>query len=118
MVYEIPYRALIPQGIDNLLVAGRCISATHTASGSVRVMATCMAMGQGAGTAAAILAQNGGSSREIDIVRLRENLIAQGQYLLQAGLTDDIDKSLILKRVNGSGEKAGHYNPFLKKNGV
>src|SRR5690606_4610897 len=50
-VYEVPYRSLLPQGLDNLLVAGRCISATHAAFGSARVMATCMAIGQGAGLA-------------------------------------------------------------------
>lgn len=117
-VYEIPYRSLVPQGIDNLLVTGRPISATHVASGSIRVMATCMAMGQGAGVAAAMLAGECCSNREIDINGLRENLIAQGQYLLRAGLKDETDESLILKRRDGSGEKAGHYNPFLKKDKV
>jgi hypothetical protein len=114
MVYEIPYRSLLPQGIDNLLVAGRCISATHTAFGSIRVMATCMAMGQGAGTAAAMLAQKGSIIRDIDVPSLRRELIKQGQYLLRAGLENDIDESLILKRINGSGEKASHYNPFAQ----
>jgi hypothetical protein len=115
VVYEIPYRTLLPQGIDNLLVAGRCISATHTAFGSIRVMATCMAIGQGAGLASALLAQGGISNRKIDVARLRAELIKQGQYLLNAGQKDDIDESLVLKRVSGSGERAGHYNPFLNK---
>ena len=52
--YGIPYRALQPRGIDNVLVAGRCFSATHEAHASARSMATCMAMGQAAGTAAAL----------------------------------------------------------------
>jgi hypothetical protein len=117
-VYEIPYRSLIPRGIDNLLVAGRPVSATHVASGSIRVMATCMAMGQGAGAAAAMLVGEGCSNREINTDDLRKNLIAQGQYLLRAGLKDETDESLILKRQDGSGEKAGHYNPFLKKDKV
>jgi hypothetical protein len=112
VVYEIPYRTLLPQGVDNLLVAGRCISATHTAFGSIRVMATCMAMGQGAGTAAALIARNGQTSREINIQQLRKELIKQGQYLLHTGQKEDIDESLILKRTTGSGDKAGHYNPF------
>jgi hypothetical protein len=116
VVYEIPYRSLLPQGVENLLVAGRCISATHTAFGSVRVMATCMAMGQGAGIAVALLASKDAGSREMDIAHLRSELIRQGQYLLNAGLKEDVDESLILKRTGGSGEKAEHYNPFLNIN--
>ncbi len=52
-VYEIPYRSLVPQEIEQLLVAGRCLSATHEAAGAVRVMPPCFAMGQAAGVAAA-----------------------------------------------------------------
>jgi hypothetical protein len=52
--YGIPYRTLQPQGLDNVLVAGRCFSASHEAHASARSMATCMAMGQAAGTAAAL----------------------------------------------------------------
>jgi glycine/D-amino acid oxidase-like deaminating enzyme len=52
--YGIPFRALQPQGLDNVLVAGRCFSATHDAHASARSMGTCMAMGQAAGTAAAL----------------------------------------------------------------
>jgi hypothetical protein len=115
VVYEIPYRALLPRNCHNLLVAGRCISATHTAFGSVRVMATCMATGQGAGVAAALASRKGLPLREIDTAELRAELIAQGQYLQNVGLNDDIDESLVLTRLNGSGEKAGHYNPFIRR---
>ncbi|MDR1455590.1 MAG: FAD-dependent oxidoreductase [Tannerella sp.] len=111
-VYEIPYRALLPQGMHNLLVAGRCISATHAAFGSIRVMATCMAAGQGAGVAAGMLAGSGTAVREISPADLRRELVRQGQYLLNAGLEEDVDERLMLKRTGGSGEKAGHYNPF------
>jgi hypothetical protein len=52
--YDIPYRSLVPQGLSNLLVAGRCHSATRKAHGSTRVTATAMAMGEAAGVAAAI----------------------------------------------------------------
>lgn len=113
-VYEIPYRCMLPQGIDNLLVAGKTISATHTAFGSIRVMATCMAMGEGAGTAAALMTKKNCLARGIDVAELRKVLIKNGQYLLNESLDEDIDESLILKRVNGSGEKAAHFNPFLK----
>jgi glycine/D-amino acid oxidase-like deaminating enzyme len=52
--YGIPFRCLQPQRLDNVLVAGRCFSATHDAHASARSMGTCMAMGQAAGTAAAL----------------------------------------------------------------
>lgn len=110
VVYEIPYRSLLPLGIDNLWLAGRCISATHAASGSIRVMATCIAMGQGAGTAAAIAVRNQIANRVVNIENLRALLLDQGQYLLQSGREDPIDSDLIMDR---KGEKKSfHYNPF------
>lgn len=114
-VYEIPYRCLLPQGLDNLLVAGRSISATHTAFGSARVMATAMAIGEGAGTAAALAYASGCTSRAVNIKLLRSQLIKQGQYLLNENIEPLDDKSLILKRDQSSGERAGHYNPFAGK---
>ncbi|EIQ01731.1 FAD binding protein [Opitutaceae bacterium TAV1] len=112
-VYEIPYRSLLPQGVDNLLVAGRCISATHHAFGSVRVMATAMAIGQGAGTAAALAVNNGVSSRAINTDEVRSRLIQQGQYLLGTSVPSLREKSLELKRTQGQGSRAGHHNPFM-----
>jgi len=53
---DVPYRSLTVKGAPNLLVAGRCISADHHAMGAIRVMATCMAMGEAAGAAAAMAA--------------------------------------------------------------
>lgn len=53
-VYGIPWECLLPAGLDNLLAAGRCISATHEAAGSFRVMPTCMGLGEAAGTAVAL----------------------------------------------------------------
>ena len=79
--YQIPFGCLIPKGINNLLVAGRSISASFLAQGSLRVMATCMGMGQAAGTAAALMVKRGMSAREIDIQILREQLIFDGAYL-------------------------------------
>jgi hypothetical protein len=58
--YEIPFRCLMVKGISNLLVAGRCISATHAALGSTRVIGTCLALGEKAGIAAASLVRTGG----------------------------------------------------------
>ncbi len=80
-VYGIPYRSLLPRGIEGLLVAGRCFSATHDAHASARSMATCMAMGQAAGTAAAMAAADGGTPRLLDPDRVRERLARDGALL-------------------------------------
>ncbi|MBU5441234.1 FAD-dependent oxidoreductase [Paenibacillus sp. MSJ-34] len=114
-VYEIPYRSLLPQGVDNLLVAGRCISATHAAFGSVRVMATAMGIGQGAGTAAAIAAQRGIATRRVDVSEVRKSLLAQGQYLLGTDAEEMIDDKLKLTKCGGSGSTASHHNPFASQ---
>lgn len=73
--YGVPYRSLVPVGIDGLLVAGRCLSADSTAAGAVRVMPPCMAMGQAAGTAAALSVKNNVAVRNVDVVSLRKELI-------------------------------------------
>ena len=70
----VPYRALIPRDGKNLLVAGRCFSATHDAHASVRSMAQTMSMGQATGTAAALCTKNSQTPREIDPAQLREQL--------------------------------------------
>jgi hypothetical protein len=80
-VYGIPYRTLLPSGLDGLLVAGRCFSATHDAHASARSMATCMAMGQAAGTAAALAARAGTTPRAIAAADLRARLLADGALL-------------------------------------
>jgi hypothetical protein len=76
--YDIPYRALLPQNVSNLLVAGRCLSADHDAHASVRSMGQCMAMGQAAGTAAALSAQARVAPRELNILTLQNRLRADG----------------------------------------
>jgi hypothetical protein len=80
-VYGLPYRTLLAAGIEGLLVAGRCFSATHDAHASARSMATCMAMGQAAGTAAAMAASTGVTPRAIPAGDLRERLLANGALL-------------------------------------
>lgn len=57
LAYDIPYRCLIPQGIKNVIVAGRCLSSDRGANGSARVMGTCIATGQAAGLAASIFSK-------------------------------------------------------------
>lgn len=79
--YEIPYRCLVPTGLDNALVAGRGISASHGAHASTRVMPTTMAIGQAAGTAAALACAGNGGARQVDPAVLRERLRRDGAYL-------------------------------------
>jgi hypothetical protein len=79
--YEIPYRCLLPVGVDNLLVAGRCVSATHEGQSSLRVMPQCFAMGQAAGTAAAVAVQRTCRPREVPAEELRAALLGQWQIV-------------------------------------
>ncbi|MHB0997831.1 MAG: FAD-dependent oxidoreductase [Armatimonadota bacterium] len=79
--YEVPYRCLVPKDVDRLLVAGRCISATHEGQGAVRIMPNCIALGQAAGTAAAICVQDNLIPRAVDLVKLRTLLIEQGAII-------------------------------------
>jgi len=79
--YSIPYRCLVPRGIDGLLVAGRPISATHEAHSSVRVQPTCYAMGQAAGIAAAIAAAGRIPPRAVDVQAVRAQIRTQGGIL-------------------------------------
>ena len=79
--YDIPYRTLLPQGIDNLLVAGRCHSATSEALASSRVTATAMGMGQAAGTAAALALAAGVGTREVSVPLLQRRLVESGAIL-------------------------------------
>jgi hypothetical protein len=80
-VYGIPYRALLPRGLDGLVVAGRCFSSTHDAHASARSMATCMAMGQAAGTAAALAATGNCLPRDVPVDALRRRLRDNGAIL-------------------------------------
>lgn len=79
--YDIPYRCLTPLGVDNLLIAGRPISATHEAHSSVRIMPICIAIGQAAGTAAALSVRERVIPRKLDIALLQKTLRSQGANL-------------------------------------
>jgi len=76
--YNVPFRCLVPRGSVNLVTAGRCLSADGPGFGSVRVMATCMAMGQGAGTAAALSLKHGYGMSSMNFEHLRQTLVEQG----------------------------------------
>jgi hypothetical protein len=75
---RLPFGSLIPQKIDNLIVAGRCISADEEAMGSLRLIPVCAATGQAAGTAAALALEEGTSPGDLDIAKLQKNLTEQG----------------------------------------
>ncbi|TDF90533.1 FAD-dependent oxidoreductase [Paenibacillus piri] len=75
--YDIPYRSLLPARLDNLLVAGRCISATHEALASTRVQSHCMAIGQAAGVAASMAAEQNSLTRQINVRQLQDHLRSQ-----------------------------------------
>lgn len=79
--YGVPYRSLVPVGVEQLLVAGRCVSADSTAAGAIRVMPPCMAMGQAAGTAAALAVRHGCSVRQVNTGELRRVLKENGAFL-------------------------------------
>ncbi|RUT30234.1 FAD-dependent oxidoreductase [Arsenicitalea aurantiaca] len=79
--YDIPYRALLPQQVDGLIVAGRCLSASHDAHASVRSIGQCLAMGQAAGVAAALSVANGAEPSQIDPKTLRTRLLEMGAIL-------------------------------------
>lgn len=79
--YSIPYRSLLPKEYDNLLVAGRCLSATHEAQSAVRIMPTCVCMGQAAGIAAAVAAETGTALSGVDTDAVRRRLTERGAVL-------------------------------------
>ena len=80
--YDIPFGALVARDLENVMMAGRCFSATREAHGSARVMGTCMAMGQAVGTAAALASSaQAGSVRDLPVGELRDRLRAQGAVL-------------------------------------
>ncbi|ACL70067.1 FAD-dependent oxidoreductase [Halothermothrix orenii] len=79
--YDIPYRCLVPQNLNNLLIGSRSISSTHEAHSSLRVMPIVFAIGQAAGIAAAVSLETGKNPHRIDYRILQEELIKQGAFL-------------------------------------
>lgn len=79
--YQIPYRILLPRDVDNVLTAGRCVSVTHLALGSIRVMAQCILTGEAAGAAAAVSIKEGVSPRSVDISAVQASLRKGGAII-------------------------------------
>ncbi len=79
--YEIPYRCLIPKGMSNLLVAGRCISSTHEAQASYRIMPYCAELGEAAGVAAAVAREDGCDVRDANVEKVQKILRDNGSMI-------------------------------------
>jgi len=78
---QLPWRMLLPQRVDNLLVAGRCASMTHLGQSAARVSGACFVMGQAAGTAVALAQQAGAALRDLEVSALQQRLQADGAWL-------------------------------------
>ena len=79
--YQIPLRSLTPLGLDNALVVGRGISATHEALAAIRVMTISMAVGHAAGLVASLAAAGDGDIRAVDLGKLQDKLKRSGALL-------------------------------------
>jgi len=78
---ELPYRMLVPEGIDNLLIAGRCASMTHDGQSAARVSGACFAMGEAAGAAADLALSGNTIPRDIAVEKLQQALQQQGAFI-------------------------------------
>lgn len=79
--YSIPYRALLPKEYDNMLVAGRCLSADHGAHSSVRIMPICACLGEAAGVAIAVAKQSGANAHTLDVSTVQKKLRENGAVI-------------------------------------
>ena len=79
--HNVPYRAILPEKVDGLLMAGRCISVSHVAAGAGKSMGTCMATGHAAGVAASLAVKHGIQPREVKVPELQDKLRADGVEL-------------------------------------
>ncbi len=85
--YQIPYRSLVPQGVDNLLAAGRCISVDHRAHHATKEIPACFATGEAAGIAATLSFRRGVSMADVDVAELQRSLRKAGAWLPDAPQT-------------------------------
>jgi hypothetical protein len=78
---QLPYRMIVPKGVDNLFMAGRCASMTHDGQSSARVSGPCFAMGQAAGTAADLALKDNVAPSAVNVKTLQQRLQSAGVYL-------------------------------------
>jgi len=86
--YSIPYRSLLPKEFDNLLVAGRCASATHEAQASIRIMPICCCMGEAAGVACAVAFDSGKNLHNLDVKQVQSILRENGAAIFTEDVTN------------------------------
>jgi len=113
-LYTIPFRCLYSRNIDNLLFAGRDMSVTHIALGTVRVQATLAALGQAAGTAAAMCVAKGTTPRGLcqqHIVELQQTLVRDDQYI--PGIAND-DPNDLAKKAKLAASSVGTFDEFTR----
>jgi succinate dehydrogenase/fumarate reductase flavoprotein subunit len=84
-IHDVPYRAIIPEKLEGLLVAGRCISATHVAASAGKSMGNCVATGHAAGFAAAMSVKKRCLPRELNVKQLQDALRKDGVDLTRGG---------------------------------
>jgi FAD dependent oxidoreductase len=78
---ELPYRMLVPEGVDNLLIAGRCASMTHDGQSAARVSGACFVMGEAGGSAAALALSGNTPPRDVAVEKLQQALQQQGAFI-------------------------------------
>jgi hypothetical protein len=88
--YDIPLRCLLPKGVERVIVAGRCLSGTHEAHSSYRVMPIVMATGQAAGVCAALAAGSGRTPRQVPVHDVQRELLRQGASLRGDVVTETV----------------------------
>ena len=93
-VHQVPYRSLLPEGLDGLLAAGRCISATHVGASSGKSMGNCIATGHAAGIAAALTSKTGVQPRNLDVSQIQRILTLDGVDLSKGGESQSEDMAL------------------------
>lgn len=108
--YEIPYRCLVPKKIENLLVAGRCISTDHVAHGSVREMGTTMPLGEAAGCAAALCIAKGRTPRKLPGDQVRRALADLGAWPRLAGSRVGDNLALVTNGTTASADSVFKSN--------
>ena len=93
-IHDVPYRAILPEKLDGLLMAGRCISATHVAASAGKSMGNCVATGHAAGIAAAMAAKKGSTPRELKVTEIQLALRADKVDLDRGGQNQDQLKNI------------------------
>ncbi len=115
-IYHIPFRSLYSNNVDNLMFAGRNISATHVAFGTTRVMATCAVMGEAAGTGASLAVRKGITPRQLQVnhmQKLQQTLLRQDASIIGLNNQDELDLARTAKVSASSVQTKLHITDSL-----